>query len=464
VIVPWLGYVWVTEYFSKSSKKKLKSFISDRLWIIKYGFLAVLVGIAIFFIGWPYLWLDPVARVGTVFEFYKVIGTTSGSDTRFLGPGGVNIYPIIWIVFTTPPVTLALFFVGFFALIYRILFKKDVNSAMFLAWLGVPIARAVWPGATTYGGVRQLMEYIPAFAVIAGVGAVWLRDSVTRFKPFGRGVISLTIILLALVPISWRLYQIHPNENVYFNFLIGGLSGARDRDMPNWGMNFGAAYRQGVVWLNENAPEGANIVFAHELLPNIPRIWLRTDLNYHNIYRSGYLREGEYAITLIYRGTQNRSYYDMYLEEFIKPSFAVDVDGVPIMKVWRNSDDDLKYTPQEKVDEEVSYEVLDSGLRFDLGEERRLSRLVIQYDDSDCMPLKVGYDSISNDGLSWVRIPEVLPNDWRIAALQEQPKDGNFIEPFSGQIARYVDFNLSPVDTCLKNVLSFKFYYFDDKI
>ena len=126
VILPWLLFIWGKKYGFR------RKWI---IWVVKWGTLAVLVGIGLFFVGWPYLWLDPIGRVGTVFSFYKNIGTTSGYDPRFLGPMGTNTYPIMWIIYTTPPVTLALFGVGLFALGKKIFVRKDSNSVLFLCWL-----------------------------------------------------------------------------------------------------------------------------------------------------------------------------------------------------------------------------------------------------------------------------------------------------------------------------------------
>jgi hypothetical protein len=395
-----------------------------------------------------------------VINFYKTIGLTQNIDSRFLGPFGINLYPLQWIIYTTPPIILFLFLIGIFTAAFRIGKEKDKISLLFILWFLVPVVRVIWPGTTIYGGVRQIMEYIPAMAVLAGLGARFLLD-LSKRKYFE--VLTALVIIIGFLLLVFRLYKIHPNENVYFNFLIGGLSGAKQTEMPFWGFSFGSPYRQAVSWINKNAERGANVVYTYDLIPNIPRIWMRQDLNLHNANRSGYLRRGEYAMGLVYDGTSERSYYDAYLEKFIEPVYQVKVDGVPILKIWKNDDQHLKLQLKERLLKNVKVEKRDFGLRFDLNEIKKLSRLEISYDQKSCKPLVSGYVQISKDGKRWERLPGVLPNDWKISLLGKQPRDGKFIEAFVGQEVRFIDLAISPVDTCLAKVKDFEIYVFDNQ-
>lgn len=446
-IVPWLIY----RFFQKERGKELK--------LIPFGILAIAIGIAIFFATWPYLWADPLARVREVVSYYEDIGTTTIPDPRYLGPRGINFYPLIWIAYTTPVFILILSIVGSLVAVYKVVWKKDDTSLLFLLWLLVPIGRVVWPGTSIYGGIRQIMEYIPAVAILAGVGVqyFWNMSKSARQRWF-----LVVIGLLCFGSLVFRLYKIHPNENVYFNSLAGGLSGAREKDIPYWGFSFGNPYRQGVEWLNENVPQGGTVLLAYELRPNIPQLWLRQDLTIANPERSGYLRKGEYAITLTYRGSNKRSYYDGYLEKFLEPVYQVEVDGVAILKIWKNDEEHLKMPWVEVEDKTVALTKSPGRLLFDLGEMHNISRLEIDYSPLQCLELESGFDQISKDGENWERLPENLPDSWRIAVLGKQPRDGHFIEPYIGQEARYVELFLSPVDTCLMNVRDFHFYYLEN--
>ena len=297
------------------------------------------------------------------------------------------------------------------------------------------------------------MEYIPAMAIIAGIGA----GQITKlFKP------ARIIVLLLFIPITLKLLEIHPNENVYFNPLIGGLKGAKERDFPGWGMSFGAPYREAIEWVNKNAEPGAKLTLGYEILSNIPGIFIRPDIDYKS-NRSGYLREGEYVISLRSHGTDNRSYFDMYLDKMVEPLHEITVDGVAILKIWENDEEHLK--PEwktEKVLDKIKVTKNDSSILFELAKEVKLSRLELKYlENSTCKQLSWAYLVVSKNGKDWERVPGVLPEEARIRTLGIQPSEGKFIEPFVGQVAKFIEIRLNPEDSCLKNVTDSSLYYFE---
>ncbi len=450
VIIPWFAFY----LFNK--REKLFSKFNFRLIIT--GAATLIIGFVIFFATWPHLWPDPIGRLGNVIHFYKDIGTATGPvDPRFIAPLGTNLYPVIYIATTTPIIALALGISGIIFVIKN--FKKDKQAlAVFaLLWFVIPIARVTWHGANIYGGIRQIMEYLPGLAILSGIGGSYVVSNFKflRSKVF-KGVFVFCVFVALLIPIA----ESHPNENVYSNFLIGGLSGAKEKNMPFWGNTFGSPYRLALDWINKNASHGAKLDLAYELLPNIPVIWVRPDIDFSALNRSGYLREGEYALTLNYQGTNTRSYYDMYLDKFLNPVYQSKVDGVPIVTVWKNDKEHLKTPWIEKETPKVGITKTDTGLIFDLNERYAISRLDMTYKENHCNKLIVGYFEISNDSKIWERLPGVLPDDWAISALGEEPKNGKFIEPFVGQNVRYVKFNIEPSDACiLKNYVSSKFSY-----
>lgn len=455
IIIPWIIVFLLTNYINKKFSAK-DFFLKNGKFVLSI-LIAPILSVAIFIGSWPYLWFDLLTNIRGVFSFYKTIGFTSNIDPNFLGPLGINTYPIQWIIFTTPPVILLFSIIGIIVSIFRFKQEKDKLSFLFLLWLIIPILRITWPGTTVYGGIRQIMEYIPALALFAGLGGQTVYSLLKR--KINKLVVWILIIGL-FIPHLLILVKIHPNENVYFNSLIGGLGAAKEKNLPSWGNSFGAPYRQGIIWLNTNVPLNGKVVFTRELMPNIPVIWIRPDINFHNSYRSGYLQKGEYAIGLTYQGTKDASYYDGYLEMFLTPVYEVKVDGVGILKIWKNDKEYLKVDVKEEVLENVVLIKDDKGLTFNLGEAKKLSRLEIQYDEKDCTKLKSGVVQLSINGKDFGQQWGTLPGQWRVAALGEQPQQGHFIEPFLGQEVKIIRLVLSPTDTCLKNIKNFKIYYF----
>lgn len=447
ILIPWLGVYLISNRTNLLKKSKILLSI----------LICPLIVLTIFIISWPYMWQDPIEGIENFLGFYKTIGLTSNVNPSFLGPLRTNTYPIQWIIFTTPPVILLLSAIGIISALFRLKGEKSKISLLILLWLLVPIIRVTMPGTTIYGGVRQIMEYIPALAVLSGLGGATLLNLLSKRV---NKILAATLILLLFVPHVFRLISIHPNENVYFNFLIGGLKGAKSKNLPSWGNSFGAAYRQGVSWINKNVEPNSKVVLVNELLPNVPYIFFRPDLTFQNSYRSGYLRLGEYAMTLVYQGIEDRSYYDSYLEKFIEPVYQVKVDGVAILKVWKNDAQHLKAPFNEEIDSQVEIQKDDNGITFDIGEIRNLSRLEVEYSDKNCPQLESGIVQISEDGSKWKSLTGVLPNYWKVSILGPQPQGGKFIEPFVGEEARFIRLLLSPKDTCLKNISNFKVYIF----
>lgn len=453
LFVPFVLVPWLLSYLYNKREKLLSS---SNLKIYLTGLVALVIGFGIFFLSWPFLWSDPIGRLSTVIHFYKDIGTATGApDPRFVAPFGTNLYPIVYIASTTPFIVLSFAILGFIFLIKN--FKKDKKGLAILSflWFIIPIARVTWHGANIYGGIRQIMEYLPGLSIIAGIGGSYLINKLTKNNIF-RWIYMIFITMILVIPILLT----HPNENVYSNFLIGGLAGAKEKNMPFWGNTFGSPYRLALDWVNKNAPYGAKFSLAYELLPNIPTIWIRSDINFSALNRSGYLMTGEYALTLNYQGTDQRSYYDMYLTKFLNPVYQSKVDNVPVVTVWKNDREHLKAPWIELTVPKIETSKTENGLVFDLNNSYSISRLDISYKENRCSKLAQGFFEISIDNKSWERLPGVLPDDWAISAIGEQPKNGKFIEPFTGQSARYVKFNISPLDACiLKNYTSIKFSY-----
>jgi hypothetical protein len=433
VILPWFLIFFGRKIFERKNIG----------FIIFLGIIPI-VGVLVLVTSWPYMWADPITGLTKMFTFYKDIGSSNVTPS-LLPFGPINTFAIQTVVFATPPLILILAFFGIFNL-------KNKTSLLFLLWFIVPILRVSLPGTNIYGGVRQIMEYIPAMAILAGAGATFLFRKVKKMK-FLFVILTFIILLLPLI-------KLHPNEEFYFNFLIGGLSGAKAKNYPSWAENYGSAYRQAVSWIDKNAPTGSEVVLPYELMPNIPSFFMRGDITFSNTLRSGYLRKGEYAIGLITEGVDDRSYYDAYLNRFLNPVYEAKVNGVDIIKVWKNDDQHLKNPLRDKLSTNVSYKVTDLGILVDIGRVEKVSRLEIDYKDGLCPRLKEGVIQLSVDNKEWLRLPGDLPDDWRISLIGEQPKGGKFVEPFVGQNARYISLTLTPADTCLKRVQNVRVYYF----
>ncbi len=448
VLAPWLIVKFIFEKYK----------LHDYLKLAIFGFGAALLALTIFIGTWPYLWADPITRIQGVVGFYKGIGTTQNFDVRYIGPFGINTYALQAIIYSTPIVTLALGVVGFFVGLKRVIKLKDTDTLLFISWLCIPLIRVTMPGANIYGGLRQIMEYIPALAVFTGIGAHHLVESLKKYKPLNKFSVlknkfAIILGILVFIGVLFPIIKYQPNENVFFNPLMGGLSGAKQKDFLFWGNSFGAAYRQGIVWINDNAPKGSKVAYARELIPNIPRHWLRGDLSLHNGNRSGVLRQGEYIIALTYDDTDKTAYFDRYLEKFLTPVYEVKADSVAILKVWKN---DLEHTKTEyRQDKKLSnFKVSKTqfGITFDLGQVEKLSSLRFNIPTTNCN-LTSSYIKISSDGQLWQRLPGVMPKeDWSVPKYGNQPDGNKVFVPFAADEAKFIQVITEGDNNCLQKL------------
>lgn len=443
ILIPYLIFRY-KKYFIKPCRVFLN--------IPRNYLLALILGpviiCAIFFGSWPYLWQNFPSNLLSIFSYYKDIGTGIRYQPDSFFIAGFNTFPIQWIVFTTPPFVLFLSFLGLLATWF---YRNKFNSASLLwaLWFIVPVLRVTIPGAAIYGGSRQIMEFIPAMALLSGLGAKLIINYFNKtrlLKIFIFLVLTVNCIFLIFNLIKW-----HPNENVYFNFLIGGLKGASKMNFPSWGNSFGNAYLQGIKWFNENAPENARLSLVQGIHINVPYILVRKDIIYNANSWSGIKREGEYLMELTFNDTAREFHYEWeYLDKFLIPIYEVNVDGVSILKIWKN---DLEHTRQEYKLNEVKYSgpiiinKVNNLLMIDLQKDLILSRINLSYSSqNNCTPISMSFVETTTDGNNWLREKEWIP--YPQVGLKSNSQDNQITYYLAGRNAQMFRFLLDSKDSC----------------
>jgi len=331
VFAPVILAPWLFVYMLKG-RKKIRKYIKFYL-----SFIAIpTIAFGVFVLTWPYLWHNIPAGVAEMLMYYLDIGR--GGNNLVYEPYiyfGFNFYPIYFISTTTPISMLILFLFGFTTSIYRFIKDKNEIYILLLLWFLIPVIRVSTPSATIYGGVRQIMEYLPAMAILAGVGG-WEIYNFYKSKRNPAIILGFVVFVMA-----WEMAAMHPNQNVYFNQLVGGLSGAASKNIPYWGNSFGNAYLQGIEWLNQNAEPNAkvaNILFSdHEL----PFFKLRSDISLSNEYFSGSSMNGEYVLEMALDLSLNEKIQKYEYLKKLKPVYQEVVQGQSIINVYINSKDYL---------------------------------------------------------------------------------------------------------------------------
>ena len=130
-------------------------------------------GFVTFFVGWPWLWLDPVANV---LEYF---GRASERPTLYVWYFGERFadkavpwhYPFVMLLVTTPFCVTA-------SVCWRIFAKRfqsfEVLAAASVVW---PLLIFAMPGTPVYDGVRLFLVVLPVIALLAGRGFVLMAAS-----------------------------------------------------------------------------------------------------------------------------------------------------------------------------------------------------------------------------------------------------------------------------------------------
>jgi len=417
-------------------------------------YLPITFGIVYTF--WPYLWQDPLRNTLNILGYYGQIGIGTPVEMASFVFYKWNFYPIYWILVTTSLPVVFLTLVGVFSVKFFVKLKKSLFYLFVMLWFLIPILRASWPNTDIYGGVRQIMEYIPALAILSAFGSYFL---VSMAKKYGKRIYILMhfVITLGLGFSIYEIIKIHPNENIYFNQLVGGLRGAQNKNIPYWGNTYGSIYLQGVKWINENVEKDAKVALPNGVMSNIPRTMLRDDIDYKNPYWSGINREGEYGIEMYFEWPMKYWYTFQYYDQYLEPVYTYSVDGVSLLKVWKN---DLAHTKDEFKEEKkylptkIAYEknILGTDMRIDMSKDIFITKLIIKHAETNCQNGLLGYIALSSDGKDWQREidpithPQVAPN---VDPNMFGWDNSTFVYLFAGKKARYIMLDPQIENSCL---------------
>jgi hypothetical protein len=248
--------------------------------LVPLSFVAMaLLGPALFYALWPWVWHDTVARVGAYLAFH---GAHPHYNMEYFGvtyfrPPHPLSYPFVMAALTLPATTLALGAVGLWTRVAlaapgRWLARLSLGSPegrkasqgadlLVIAGMLWPMAIIAWPTVPIFGGTKHFLPAMPMIAILAGVGLDRAARSVASLVPRGlarRAVAAATAIVL-LAPAAIETVASHPLALSHYNVLIGGTPGAADAGMNRqfWGYT-----TAGVLdFLNERVPPGGRVFF-----------------------------------------------------------------------------------------------------------------------------------------------------------------------------------------------------------
>ena len=310
-----------------------------------------IIAVAVMLASWPWLLVNWPEHLQAHLRWV--------AERGMQGPDHWQLMPTIKAVTTMPLPVMVLAAIGLAVMLKRLVARPRAASFELLVslWLVVPVLRVSIPGAFDYDGIRHWLEFVPAVAVVVGIGVEALLGRIRAALSLGapgreRLVVRVALgaaILLWFAPVIVWDVRNHPHEYVFFNSLVGGLRGAQARGIPEATDYWCLSYREGIEWLNHHAPPGAEVVVSvgQHTVRTVQKIWLRKDIAVIRLPEFGYDQKYFEALIQAIRDrpqdvflmTVTREERYGALARFVDanqvPEYQILVDGAPILKLFR---------------------------------------------------------------------------------------------------------------------------------
>lgn len=237
----------------------------------------LLIGSSIAFLTWPFLWGAPINRFlesMTMMSEFPWGGQVLFDGILYYATElPIKYLPTLLLIQFTEP--LILFFAGGFALVIINIFKRKFIHRYVLIlflWFWFPLIIIITKNPSMYDNFRQLLFLTPPIFIFSGIFLDRIYISLNRFWLFG------VFILVSITPGIISGVRLHPYEYVYYNSLVGGVSGANGRfELDYWATSF----KEATEYINDIAISDARIlVFGPS---HIAESYAREDLEFVNV-------------------------------------------------------------------------------------------------------------------------------------------------------------------------------------
>jgi len=290
------------------------------------------VGFAVFLAGWPWLWNDPVGRLGA----YLSTGVERMSiQTLYFGAVYPDRqvpwhYPWVHVLFTTPPIALMLAGWGA-AAVWAGSGPRDPSIRL---WIGAALAVLLVfsTHVPVYDGERLYLMVFPLLGLLGGVGLARLAAA----APAGRiarlfwwGGVMASIGLNSLEVVRTAPYGLS-----YYNIFIGGVVGAEARGMElsYWSEGFDDRL---LGELARRVEPGQTVAVAPTLAPGFGRVLTTPALAAREVIPKDQEFVSQADWVLIHR---RPVYWTQEVRDLVAstpPVAASRVEGVWIAGLWR---------------------------------------------------------------------------------------------------------------------------------
>ncbi|HEY2980147.1 MAG TPA: hypothetical protein VGJ22_03115 [Anaerolineales bacterium] len=263
--------------------------------LVLYAFLAFIAMYA----TWPYLWPDPLGRFvesAVVMARYPWRGQVLFDGVLYSSTDIPRTYlPVLLGIQLTEPVW-ALFLAGLaLTVLGAVRARRESHQLLVLTtiWFVLPLLGLIGLRSPLYDNFRQVFFILPPVFLLAGV----------VFEQIKKPVLQAALIALLILPGVVDGIRLHPYEYIYYNRFIGGERGAFRRfELDYWG----TSYREAAAYLNETAPEHANIWV--EGPAHLLQLYARRDLRIFSTYELERSDHYDYVVALSRYNLDQSSY------------------------------------------------------------------------------------------------------------------------------------------------------------
>lgn len=197
-----------------------------------------LAGALVFVAVNPVMWLDPMQGISDY--LHAGLDRSAAEDTRIATEYFGAIYgfrppwhyPYVWTAIVFPLSLLVAAVAGLFAP------RSGALRGLALLNMAVLYGALTLPSAPMHDGVRLFLPLFPFYCALAGSGAVAVGEWTTRGLQVRvpaiakrRDLVVALSIIAFIAPAAFRTAQTHPHQLSYFNALVGGVEGAERRGL-----------------------------------------------------------------------------------------------------------------------------------------------------------------------------------------------------------------------------------------
>ena len=307
-----------------------------------------LIGPAVFYVHWPYLWYHPVERLAWYFEFHAthVHYAWTYFNTILRAPPFPLEYVLVVTALTLPvslllPMTSGLLRSGALAVgsfvpaFARRFGRGDATEWLLLVNALFSILLISLPDVPHFGGVKHWFPSMPFLALLAGRefdrAASGLSSALrlTARRSIGASVGFGAFVLL---PAFTLTVHVHPYGTSAYGELVGGIPGAASLGLQRqfWSNNV-----TGVLpWLNANSRPGARL-WLHEVNGLSFRDYQRNDMLRKDVFPTGGPEDADLAAVQYHQEFREQEVLVWQAFGTWVPSTGLYLDETPQVVVYR---------------------------------------------------------------------------------------------------------------------------------